>query len=85
MEKDENVDSTLARDTDLAELRDGGPTTTPGVMTTTGGTAGPASVAETLRQHHGNEGAGPTTTGDAGTGGMDSQPGGGTSDASTHA
>ena len=39
------------RELELAELRDGGPTRTPGMRTTTGGTAGPASVAEQLREH----------------------------------
>ena len=82
MEKDENVDSTLARDTDLAELRDGGPTTTPGVMTTTGGTAGPNSFKTRPRS---GPGVANTTTGDATTGGMDTPVDGYTSDASTNA
>ena len=60
------LDSTVDRHTDLDELRDGGPTRTPGVMTTTGGTAGPASV-----RRQAQPGAGPTTTGDVGGGGMD--------------
>jgi hypothetical protein len=72
------VDSTLDRHTDLDELRDGGPTRTPGAMTTTGGSAGPASVPRRVRP-----GAAPTTTGAAGSGGMDAPTGGGTSDATT--
>lgn len=73
-----DVDSTLDPNTDLDELRDGGPTRTPGVMTTTGGTAGPASVTRRVRP-----GAAPTTTGAAGSGGMDAPIGGGYSDATT--
>lgn len=42
---DENTSSTLDRGVDLEQLRNGGPTETPGMLTTTGGTAGPASVA----------------------------------------
>lgn len=75
---DPEVDSTLDRHTDLEELRNGGPTRTPGVMTTTGGTAGPASVGRRFLP-----GAGPTTTGDAGSGGLSTPVGGATSDAST--
>jgi hypothetical protein len=74
------LDSTLDPHVDLDELRDGGPTRTPGMRTTTGGTAGPASTAG-LRA--GNPGAGPTTTGDATTGGMDGSAATTTSDAST--
>jgi len=70
--------STLDRHTDLDELRDGGPTRTPGAMTTTGGTAGPASTGRRF-----TPGAAPTTTGDAGSGGTDAPIGGGYSDATT--
>jgi hypothetical protein len=79
-----NRESTLARGgwldrrTDLDELRDGGPTDTPGVMTTTGGSAGPASIRRRARP-----GAAPTTTGDAGSGGMHGPTGGATSDNTT--
>ncbi|MEV6492650.1 hypothetical protein AB0M20_29125 [Actinoplanes sp. NPDC051633] len=40
---DAGLSSTLAAGTDTEQLRDGGPTETPGVATTTGGTAGPNS------------------------------------------
>jgi hypothetical protein len=66
---DPDLSSSLDPNVDLDELRNGGPTRTPGAMTTTGGTAGPASVAA-LRARR--DDAGPTTTGDAGSGGMDS-------------
>ncbi len=56
-----------------------GPTRTPGIRTTTGGTAGPASVRRVSRP-----GAAPTTTGDATTGGTGTVTGGGTSDATTY-
>ena len=59
-------------------LRNGGPTETPGMMTTTGGTAGPNSIKPPK-----NEGKiAPTTTGDATTGGFTSEAGS-TSDASS--
>lgn len=60
------LDSTLDPGVDLDELRDGGPTRTPGVMTTTGGTAGPASTPK-LRTRP--EGIDSMTTGDHGSGG----------------
>jgi hypothetical protein len=75
---DPALDSTLDRHTDLDELRDGGPTRTPGAMTTTGGSAGPASVRRRVQP-----GAAPTTTGAAGSGGMHAPIGGATSDATT--
>lgn len=82
-----DFDNTLDRDVDLDELRNGGPTRTPGIMTTTGGTAGPASVAAALRAHAGGSvgsaEAGQTTTGDAGSSGMGTEVGGGYSDATT--
>jgi hypothetical protein len=75
------------REIELAELRDGGPTRTPGMRTTTGGTAGPASVAEELREHRrpgdGDEPVAPTTTGDATSGGMGTPVRSSTSDATT--
>jgi hypothetical protein len=51
-------------------------------MTTTGGTAGPASVNPRPPRNEGPNVA-PTTTGDATTGGMDTPVGGTTSDASS--
>jgi hypothetical protein len=78
-----DVDDPAGAAADPATLRDGGPTTSPGAMTTTGGTAGPASVhRRTNRERTGVE-PGPTTTGDATTGGFDSPAAGSTSDAST--
>jgi hypothetical protein len=59
-------------------LRDGGPIESQGAATTTGGTAGPASVRRPARR-----GAAPTTTGDATSGGMEPATGGATSDSST--
>jgi hypothetical protein len=86
---------------DTGKLRDGGPTDTPGALTTTGGTGGNArrprpapppgrNVAPGRRgATPGNAGpagkVAPTTTGDATTGGMQSPTGGSTSDASTGA
>ncbi|MDR7275726.1 hypothetical protein [Catenuloplanes atrovinosus] len=56
---DENqTKSTVDRGTDLDELRNGGPTRTPGMMTTTGGTAGPASVAAAHARRRAAERAG---------------------------
>jgi hypothetical protein len=40
---DDGLSSTIPAGTDTEQLRDGGPTETPGVATTTGGTAGPNS------------------------------------------
>ncbi|MET8231257.1 hypothetical protein ABZS77_11365 [Micromonospora sp. NPDC005298] len=71
---------------DPTVLRDGGPVAGQGAVTTTGGTAGPASVRRVARQperHRGN--VAPTTTGDATTGGLSTPTGGGTSDQSTSA
>ena len=66
---EEDLTSTLAAGTDTGRLQDGGPPPEDGgVMTTTGGTAGPNSFRPQAR--HG-QGVAPTTTGDAGTGGMD--------------
>jgi hypothetical protein len=75
-----DLESTVDRDADLEELRNGGPTRTPGAMTTTGGTAGPASVAGLRRS---SPDAGPTTTGDAGSGGMGTPLGTANSDNTT--
>jgi len=65
--------------------RDGGPARTPGRLTTTGGRAGRATLGRKARQpekKHDRKVA-PTTTGDAGTGGMSTSIGGSTSDATT--
>ncbi|MET7833699.1 hypothetical protein [Micromonospora sediminicola] len=68
---------------DPTVLRDGGPTRGQGAVTTTGGTAGPASVRRVARQPERHPGkVAPTTTGDATTGGMSTPSGGSTSDAS---
>jgi hypothetical protein len=64
--------------------RDGGPQETPGMATTTGGTAGPASVHPYHdRRPEGPGKIAPTTTGDATSGGMGTPVGGSTSDATT--
>jgi hypothetical protein len=65
-------------------LRDGGPTERRGMVTTTGGKAGPAS----MHPHHNRQPQGPgkvapTTTGDATSGGMGTPVGGAVSDATT--
>ncbi|MEV2241223.1 hypothetical protein [Micromonospora sp. NPDC049891] len=71
---------------DPTVLRDGGPTRGQGAITTTGGTAGPASARRVARQPERHRGkVAPTTTGDATTGGMSTPPGGPTSDQSTPA
>ncbi|NBE85078.1 hypothetical protein [Micromonospora rubida] len=67
-------------------LRDGGPTRGQGAVTTTGGTAGPASVRRVARQPEQHPGkVAPTTTGDATTGGLSTPTGGPTSDQSSSA
>jgi hypothetical protein len=67
--------------------RQGGPTRTPGAITTTGGRAGPAMRHATGQRGEATGGekkkVAPTTTGDATTGGMGTPTGGTTSDAST--
>jgi hypothetical protein len=68
---------------DPEDLRNGGPTRTPGVMTTTGGSAGPARMAPpggTVDTDDTEAHRTPTTTGDATTGGMRSPVSTGTSD-----
>ncbi|MBC9004909.1 hypothetical protein AB0N38_32070 [Micromonospora aurantiaca] len=66
---------------DPTVLRDGGPTRGQGAVTTTGGTAGPASVRRLARQPEKHPGkVAPTTTGDASTGGLSTPAGGSTSD-----
>ncbi|MFG2046528.1 hypothetical protein ACGFIW_03735 [Micromonospora sp. NPDC048935] len=67
-------------------LRDGGPVGGQGAVTTTGGTAGPASVRRVARQPERHRGrVAPTTTGDATTGGLSTPMSGNTSDQSTTA
>ncbi|MFC0508824.1 hypothetical protein [Micromonospora costi] len=71
---------------DPSVLRDGGPVGGQGAVTTTGGTAGPASVRRVARQPEKHPGkVAPTTTGDATTGGMSTPAGGSTSDQSSAA
>ncbi|MFI7607466.1 hypothetical protein ACIBTV_20295 [Micromonospora sp. NPDC049366] len=71
---------------DPTVLRDGGPVAGQGAITTTGGTAGPASVRRVARQPERHRGkVAPTTTGDATTGGMSTPAGGSTSDQSSSA
>jgi hypothetical protein len=67
---DADLSSSLDANTDLDALRDGGPTRTPGMMTTTGGNAGPNSARPKPYRPEGVKIA-PTTTGDATTGGME--------------
>lgn len=76
--KRRDIDDPADVDVEPQDLRDGGPTRTPGSVTTTGGTAGPGGVRRLPR--HGPEVA-PTTTGDATTGGVNAAAGGSTSDA----
>jgi len=78
--KDRDVDDPAHVRVDPETLRDGGPTESGGAVTTTGGTAGPASVRRVP-----NRDAAPTTTGDATNSGMETPPRGSTSDASTGA
>ncbi|WBB70150.1 hypothetical protein [Micromonospora sp. WMMD812] len=71
---------------DPTVLRDGGPVGGQGAVTTTGGTAGPASARRVARQPERHRGkVAPTTTGDATTGGMSTPAAGSTSDQSSAA
>ncbi|MGC4807473.1 hypothetical protein [Micromonospora sp. DT233] len=81
--QEEDPDDPAHARIDPEVLRDGGPTRGQGAVTTTGGTAGPASVRRVARQpeQHRDKVA-PTTTGDATTGGMSTPAGGSTSDQS---
>jgi hypothetical protein len=79
---DPGLSSTLAASTDTEQLRDGGPQETQGMVTTTGGTAGPNSFR--TRPRHG-PGVANTTTGDATTGAMETPVDSYTSDASSTA
>ncbi|TDB75570.1 hypothetical protein [Micromonospora sp. KC723] len=81
--QDEDPDDPAHVPVDPAVLRDGGPTRGQGAVTTTGGTAGPASVRRLARQPERHPGVvAPTTTGDATTGGLSTPAAGTTSDAS---
>jgi len=76
---DPGLSSTLAPGTDVDRLQDGGAHPEHGVMTTTGGTAGPDSFETPPRS---GPGIANTTTGDATTGAMETPPDGYTSDSS---
>jgi hypothetical protein len=67
------LSSTLEAGADVEQLRDGGPHPEHGVVTTTGGHAGPNSFRPHPRT---GPGVANTTTGDATTGAMDSPPDG---------
>jgi hypothetical protein len=79
---DAGLTSTYSAETDPEVLLDGGPRTGEGIMTTTGGTAGPNSFKTRPRS---GPGVAPTTTGDATTGAMEEPVDGYTSDASSNA
>ncbi|WP_091191280.1 hypothetical protein [Micromonospora narathiwatensis] len=82
--QDEDPDDPAHVSVDPTVLRDGGPTRGQGAVTTTGGTAGPASARRVARQPERHRGkVAPTTTGDATTGGLSTPAGGSTSDASS--
>jgi hypothetical protein len=82
--QEEDPDDPAHTPVDANVLRDGGPTRGQGAVTTTGGTAGPASARRVARQPERHRGkVAPTTTGDATTGGLSTPAGGSTSDASS--
>ncbi|MEU4477678.1 hypothetical protein AB0F68_06340 [Micromonospora sp. NPDC023966] len=82
--QEEDPDDPAHAPVDPNMLRDGGPTGGQGAVTTTGGTAGPASARRVARQPERHRGkVAPTTTGDATTGGLSTPAGGSTSDASS--
>ncbi|SBT37161.1 hypothetical protein [Micromonospora auratinigra] len=84
MIQDADPDDPAHARVDPQVLRDGGPTRGQGAVTTTGGTAGPASARRVARQPERHRGkVAPTTTGDATTGGLSTPAGGSTSDASS--
>ncbi|WP_407651651.1 hypothetical protein [Actinoplanes sandaracinus] len=64
---EDELSSTIPAGTDTEELRNGGPAPAEGIMTTTGGTAGPASFPNRART---GPGVANTTTGDATTGAL---------------
>ncbi|GIE80350.1 hypothetical protein Aph02nite_63000 [Actinoplanes philippinensis] len=69
--RSDELSSTLDAQTDVEELRNGGPAPAEGIMTTTGGTAGPASFPNRART---GPGVANTTTGDATTGALRTPP-----------
>ena len=79
---DPGLSSTLAAGADIDQLQDGGPHPHDGVMTTTGGTAGPNSFRTRPRS---GPGVANTTTGDATTGALETPVDSYTSDASSTA
>lgn len=81
--KERDVDDPAHTRADPEELRQGGPTRTPGMATTTGGRAGPAMRPGPGRPQTGRGKVAPTTTGDAGSGGMHTPAEGTTRDATT--
>ncbi len=82
--QEEDPDDPAHTPVDANVLRDGGPTRGQGAVTTTGGTAGPASARRIARQPERHPGeVAPTTTGDATTGGLSTPAAGPTSDASS--
>ncbi|MEH0841926.1 hypothetical protein V6U81_05955 [Micromonospora sp. CPCC 205711] len=82
--QEEDPDDPADAPVDPNVLRDGGPTRGQGAVTTTGGTAGPASARRVARQPERHPGkVAPTTTGDATTGGLSTPAGGSTSDKSS--
>ncbi|WP_320064816.1 hypothetical protein [Micromonospora sp. RTGN7] len=84
--QEEDPDDVAQARIDPEVLRDGGPTRGQGAVTTTGGTAGPASVRRLARQPEQHRGkVAPTTTGDATTGGLSTPAGAPTSDQSSSA
>ncbi|MEE6258938.1 hypothetical protein [Plantactinospora sonchi] len=78
-----DIEDPADRAPDPDVLRDGGPTRNRGVVTTTGGSAGPASARRRPRRPGGK--VAPTTTGDATTGGTNTPASGSTSDGSGQA
>jgi hypothetical protein len=82
--KDRDLDDPANVRVDPETWRNGGPTRSGGAVTTTGGTAGPASVRR-VRNDSGGQKVAPTTTGDATSGGMSTPAGGSTSDSTTGA
>jgi hypothetical protein len=79
---DPGLSSTLPAGSDIDQLQDGGPHPEQGVLTTTGGTAGPTSFRTHPRT---GPGVANTTTGDATTGAMETPVDSYTSDASSTA
>jgi hypothetical protein len=77
----DGLTSTLPAGTDTEQLQDGGPHPEHGVMTTTGGNAGPNSFKTRPRS---GPGVANTTTGDATTGAMETPVDGYVSDAGSN-